>query len=78
MTPINCPVKANYHLLLNWEPKTHVYENNLQYILVWDDMLFRSDQGNVIMYMVTVLPEFHFIINNNSIALKRRKIYNYY
>lgn len=78
MTPINCPIKANYHLLLNWEPKTHVYENNLQYILVWDDMLFRSDQGNVIMYMVTVLPEFHFIKNNNSIALKRRKIYNYY
>lgn len=55
MTPIKCPIKANYHLLLNWELKTHMYEKNPQYILVWDDILFTSDQVNVIMFMVTVL-----------------------
>lgn len=42
MTPIKCPIKANYHLLLNWKLKTHVYEKNPQYILVW--MTFCSDQ----------------------------------
>lgn len=73
MTPVKCPIKANYHLLLNWEPKTHVHENNSRFILVWDDILYRSDQVNVIMYMVTVLPEFQFIKKQQQYCFEEEK-----
>lgn len=60
---IECPVKANYHVLLIWEFKTLMCEymkkkkkpnTNRN---VWGGILFRSDQTNVITYMVNTVWE---------------------
>ena len=69
---IECPVKANYHLLLIWELKTfmcvYMEKKKSQYVLVWGGILFRSDQTNVITYMVNTVweespcPLFFFLI----------------
>lgn len=54
-------------------------KKNPKYILVWDGILFQSDQANVIMYMVnTFLAGVQNFFWKNGIALKRRKAHSYF